>query len=183
MISRARGVVLAAILVLPAVPGAFSACGERVLLGNDPPPCEGKVCGDGCTLPPCDGGMCEPAGADAGGVCNAAGAAGECVPPAPGLCAPPNPCDGGKCSDPCMVCMPGEPCVAGQCDVTLTCVQGMAQCPPPGPCAGLACGAQCNACNPLMHIGGCPPPVFCDPMHRCVPGPPPVCPPMPSGGP
>ena len=97
-------------------------------------------------------------------------------------CEPPPPqCQGQSCGAPCSVdpcadrCEPG--CgVLGSCDDTGTCSTAAPHCmpKPPGPCAGLACGAKCEACDP-MSDGGCPPPpmmLACDPMGKCVPGPP-----------
>jgi hypothetical protein len=188
MTRRARGLASVAAFLVAA---AGAACGERVLLGNDPPPppppppCQGKVCGEPCVPPPCTdepGVMCPVEPVMGMGVCDADGDAGACVPPAPGLCIPKDPCAGLLCNAPCKaLCVEGPPgmppnCMPGRCDMHGVCIPGdMMPCPPPDPCAGHKCGYPCSPCDPMMNDAGCPPPAFCDMMGLCRPGPPMMC--------
>jgi len=86
-------------------------------------PCEGKVCGDPCTV-------CDPNDDDCveDAIYKACNSAGKCAPEIPKCEEPPyNPCAGKEACDPCSFCPPDDPdCVEDAalkvCDDSLKCV-------------------------------------------------------------
>jgi hypothetical protein len=133
---------------------------------EDPPPppydpCEGKACGEGCTL-------CPPGATDCfeTAVVKQCNAKGRCEPtpprcedPQPPPPPPPyNPCEGKACGAGCTLCPPGardcfETAVPKQCDANGQCSPERPVCERPdpkpyNPCAGKRTGEQCFLCPP-----------------------------------
>jgi hypothetical protein len=129
-------------------------------------PCEGKSCGDACTVcAPDDGDCVETA------VMKACDPSGACVS-GPADCGTWDPCAGKACGEYCDPCAPGEPCplyfAATACDPEGKCVTaGTFTCKlPTDPCAGKLCGDACSTCDPLL--GACPAVMmYCDAAGQC----------------
>lgn len=105
--------------------------------------CQGKACGDPCTVCPGNTSCSETA------IAKACDAAGECLPVGSFECDAA--CAGRKCGDACAIepaCYPlcMMPAVLGYCDQAGRC--GLAYPACYEPCAGKACGAQCFLCPP-----------------------------------
>ena len=119
--------------------------------------CQGKSCGESCTLcPPGKKNCFETAVLKA---CNAQGKCGSSAPQCGGaIDAGPayQPCGGKTCGDTCTLCAPGDPnCVETGvvkfCHSDGACKDSAPACIPPPPynaCAGKTCGQACTVCDP-----------------------------------
>lgn len=149
-------------------------------------PCEGRVCGDTCTV-------CAPDDPDCveTAVLKACNAGGECVAETPDLCTDPapeyDPCEGLACGEQCFSCDPNDPdcfetTVVKLCDEEGRCMAGEPpECTDPepptyDPCEGRACGESCTVCDPAnpdcSETGVLK---ACDPEGQCVAETPDLC--------
>ena len=172
-----RNALWFAVLLAATAPRAGCRNGDAPVAYD---PCEGKACGESCTLcPPSAPDCVETAvvkACDAAGRCEAAGSGASCF-------AMPAPCAGRACGDECTLSLPcrfsSPPCMVpdqlGHCDLSGACVpapEDPGPCAPHPDCVGKACGASCNPCLPDQV---CPTLIAsaCDPWGRCagaVPG-------------
>jgi hypothetical protein len=132
----------------PTACDARGACVTAGTFSCDPSACEGKKCGDECTIdPPCRSASPPCMMPTVLGYCDAYG---QCTTALPS-CTPYEPCAGKKCGEICDACAPGQPCpmtaVVTACDRAGACVPRT-----PwlcyDPCASKACHAPCQLCAP-----------------------------------